>query len=457
MNSPGLIAVVIDLLRARHGGGAGIAERQQQRLSALIAHARTNSVFYQRLYAGVPTQPMLVDLPPVTKRQLMSSFDEWVCDPEITLARVREFIAGPSPVGTAFLDRYFVCSTSGTTGHPGLFVHDRRACIVYEAMSVPIDLAWLSGWQWVRMLQRRARWAVVVGTGGHFAGEGWIAYLARRHWWRRGSWRSFSLQMPLAQLVAELNDFGPVILTSYPSALELLAAEQSAGRLRVNPAIVELGGESVDAAGRARIRAAFGETVVHDAYAASECLLIAFDCREGWLHVNADWAILEPVESDYSPTPPGRRSHTVLLTNLANRVAPIIRYDLGDSVTARTDRCPCGSPLPAIRVEGRRDDVLHLQSPGGESIAVLPLAVGSVIDEVPGVYRSQLVQTGASEVMLRLQIQPGARPEQVWDRVCAALSDYLAAQGLSGVSVTRDSEPPRSSPTSGKFRQVIAT
>lgn len=453
---PGLLGVAADLLRTRREGIAGIDRRQHERLRTLIAHARANSPVYQRLYTGLPERPELTELPPVNKRQLMASFDDWVCDPQVTLAGVEAFVSGSVPAGTPFLDRYFVCSTSGTTGHPGLFVHDRGACRVYEAMSVPMDLAWLSGWQWARMLFHRARWAVVVGTGGHFAGEGWIAYLARRHWWRRDSWRSFSLQRPLAQLVAELNEFQPVILTSYPSALELLAAEQSARRLRVRPAIVELGGESIDQAGRARITAAFGDDVVHEAYAASESLLIAFDCAQGWLHVNADWAILEPVDADYRPTPPGTRSHTVLLTNLANRVQPIIRYDLGDSVTALGGPCRCGNPLPAIRVQGRCDDILRLRTPDGRAVSVPPLAVGSVLDETPGVRRSQLVQTGPASLTLRLEIRPDAAPQSVWDDASSRLSGYLAGQGLTGVAIIRAGEPPQTSPTSGKFRQVIA-
>ena len=35
----------------------------------------------------------------------------------------------------------------------------------------------------------------------------------------------------------------------------------------------------------------------------------------------------------------GVRSHTVLLTNLANLVQPLIRYDLGDSVTLLEGWC----------------------------------------------------------------------------------------------------------------------
>ncbi len=44
-----------------------------------------------------------------------------------------------------------------------------------------------------------------------------------------------------------------------------------------------------------------------------------------------------------------------VLTNLANTVQPLIRYDLGDQVTMQTERCMCGSPLPVIEVQGRQD------------------------------------------------------------------------------------------------------
>lgn len=415
-----------------------------------------NSPFYQRHYAGLPPDAAnLADLPPVTKPQLMAAFDDWLCDREITLADVRQFASDSARIGMAYRGKYFVCSSSGTTGHPGMFVHDPLACRVYQAMSYPMDMAWLSTRQWLRLLSRRVSWAVVVGTSGHFAGVGWIRYLSRRHWWRR-NWRAFSVQMPLADLISELNDFQPAILTSYPSALEVLAEEQLAGRLRVHPVIVELGGESASPERRARIAAAFGPDVVHDSYSASECLVMAFDCAEGWLHVNADWVILEPVGADYRPTPRGQPSHTVLLTNLANRVQPIIRYDLGDSVTERPEPCPCGNPLPAIRVGGRCDDVLQLRSPDGETVAVLPLAVGSVIDETPGVYRSQLVQTGPQSLTLRLEVRAGAEPDRVWDQTCTALARYLSGQGLPGIEIIRSAEPPRHTIASGKFRQVIA-
>ena len=37
----------------------------------------------------------------------------------------------------------------------------------------------------------------------------------------------------------------------------------------------------------------------------------------GFLHVNSDWYILEPVDSDRRPVPPGVQSDSVLVTNLS--------------------------------------------------------------------------------------------------------------------------------------------
>lgn len=93
--------------------------------------------------------------------------------------------------------------------------------------------------------------------------------------------------------------------------------------------------------------------------------------------------------------------------------------------------------------------------PTAKRSASYPLAVGSIIDETPGVQRSQLIQTGPRSLTLRLDVRPGAQPEHVWERADADLVAYLTAQGLPGVEMTRSSEPPQRSATSGKFRQVI--
>jgi phenylacetate-coenzyme A ligase PaaK-like adenylate-forming protein len=182
---------------------------------------------------------------------------------------------------------------------------------------------------------------------------------------------------------------------------------------------------------------------VRDTYAASEFPGIAFDCRHGRLHVNADWLILEPVDAEYRPIPPGEPSHTTLLTNLANRVQPLIRYDLGDSVTLLSPACPCGSRLPSIRPEGRRDEILR----------VVPLVLATVVEETPGVLSYQVIQAGPRRLRLRVDEAPGHDRRPICEDLLRRLREYLSAQGLATVAVELSPVRPTRNTAGGKLRQ----
>jgi len=67
-------------------------------------------------------------------------------------------------------------------------------------------------------------------------------------------------------------------------------------------------------------------------YGASEFFSIAWECAHGVMHLNDDWMIAEPVDRDDRPVPQGEASHALLLTNLANRTQPLLRYRLSDSL-----------------------------------------------------------------------------------------------------------------------------
>lgn len=448
------LGFLIDLHRARRGGPAALARRRDARLAALVRHARTASPFYRALYRGLPAGDLpLADLPPVDKPQLMAHFADWVTDPAVTRADLEAFVADPALIGVRYRGRYLAFTSSGTTGHPGLFLHDPDAVACYRALAGRIAGDAMDARRLLALLRRGVRTAVVVGSGVHFAGAVWLETERRRNRLRRRALRLFPVQQPLAGLVEALNGFDPALVVSYPSALELLAREQDAGRLHIRPLVVETSGESES--DRAHLAGALGAEI-HNVYAASEFSPIAADCPHGWLHVNSDWVILEPVEADYRPTPPGRPSHTVLLTNLANRVQPLIRYDLGDSVVARPGPCDCGNPLPAVRVAGRHDDVLYLDDAGGRAVAVLPLAITAPVDDAPGVARCQLVQTGPSVLRVRLQSDSGAAADAVWQDVQAKLAGFLAGQGLANVELVRAAEAPEHGGRSGKFHQVLA-
>jgi len=116
-----------------------------------------------------------------------------------------------------------------------------------------------------------------------------------------------------------------------------------------------LGGEQLSPAQQQLIQRAFG-CKVRNAYGASEFYSMAFECAKGQLHLNDDWVILEAVDERMQAVALGTLSHTTLLTNLANRTQPLLRYRLQDRIRFVAQPCACGCAFPVIQVEGRADD-----------------------------------------------------------------------------------------------------
>ena len=444
-----------DVWWRRSAGRDAIAGMAVARCTELIRFARESSPFYRDAWRGLPARDLaFAMLPVVTKRELMARFDDWVTDRRVDRAGVEAFLADRTHIGEEYLGRYVVWKSSGSSGEPGIFVQDADALVTYDALlAVQLQAAPLAGRYAWGVVARGGRAVLIAATGDHFAS---IAS------WRRvcrGSAqpnaRALSILDPLPSIVATLNDYQPAFLASYPTMLALLAAEQREGRLRIAPACIWSGGECLAPAAAAAIERDLGGVLINE-YGSSECMSIAFSCREGWLHVNADWVILEPVERDYRPTPPGEPSHTVLLTNLANRVQPVIRYDLGDSAVANPHPCACGSPLPAVRIEGRRDDVLALRAKNGSIVQLTPLALTTVVEDATAGHRFQLVQTGADCIALRLAIGDPRKRSTEWLAARTALHAYLAHQSLGNVQVRLDDAAPIRDPRSGKLREVIA-
>jgi putative adenylate-forming enzyme len=424
-----------------------LAACRRRRLLALLAHARAASPFYRQLHAGLPLDDAaFAAFPVVDKRTLMAEFDRVSTRSEVNRRAVERFVSDPDRHGTRFDGGCAVWTSSGTTGQPGWFVHDPDALAIYDALEaqrfrgVGLMRSWMPG----------ERYAMVAATGGHFAGVSSVERVRRSVPWLAPFMRSCSLLQPVARLVAELNAFAPAIMATYPTAAMMLAAEQAGGRLRLRLRELWTGGECLDAATRARLRAVFG-CPVRDSYGASEFLPLAWECRYHHLHLNSDWVILEPIDAERRPVAPGVRSHSVLLTNLANRVQPLIRYDLGDAVTMHEAPCACGSVFPALSVEGRCDDALRMPlAQGGEGV-VVPLALATVLEEEAHVHDFQVVQTTSGTLKVRL----GSEETAAAGAVRRALAAYFRAMGFADVKLDVGGQAPRRDRVSGKLRRVV--
>jgi phenylacetate-coenzyme A ligase PaaK-like adenylate-forming protein len=429
-----------------------MARRQRARLAEIVAHARTAAPYYRDLYQGVPEHADDPALLPVTdKAQLMARFDDWVTDRRVTLAAARAFLADADRIGQPFLGRYLLVTSSGTSGHPGIFLQDERYDAVSDALQTHMLRTWLTGGAIMRLLLAGQRTAAVFATGGHYAGYANAERVRRASRATARRVHVFSVHTPLPELVAQLNDFRPALIMGYATTLALLAAEQEAGRLRVRPVLVIATAEGLPDDEYDRVARAFGAPV-RNLYGCSEFAYPTVGCAHGWLHVNSDWVVLELVDADHRPMPPGELSDTVLLTNLANRVQPILRYDLGDRALSRPDPCPCGNPLPAIRVQGRSHEVLAFATTADGTVTLDPLVFSSLADRIPGIDRFQLVQTRPDT--LRLRVAADRDPDRVWEAVHTQIRHVLDAHRLGHVRVERDGRAPVQTP-GGKYRSVV--
>jgi phenylacetate-CoA ligase len=202
---------------------------------------------------------------------------------------------------------------------------------------------------------------------------------------------------------------------------------------------------------RELIEGAFGVRV-SDCYLMAECLaLTTGGPHSGGAHVNSDLATLEVVDDDYRPVPDGVPGSKVVVTNLYNRVQPLIRYEVGDVVTMRPSPCPCGSPLPLVEsVGGRTKERFWIDVNGGRREIPYYLFLAG-LHHCTELAEHQVLQTGHNRFAVRVAPQPGKVLSA--SRVGELVRRSVEAEGLAGllrVDVEVVSEIPRD-PRSGKM------
>jgi phenylacetate-CoA ligase len=141
----------------------------------------------------------------------------------------------------------------------------------------------------------------------------------------------------------------------------------------------------------------------------------------------------------------------VLLTNLVNRVQPLIRYEISDTVTLAGGADPTGWPFRRIAaIEGRSDDVLMLSTSDGATAPVHAMHLRAPFVGFPDVVQYQIVQDHTG-LTVSVVVRPGADPG-LEQSVRQALADRLGAAGVlvPPIAVTRVA---RIDPDSGPLRK----
>lgn len=345
---------VLAQARRMRWSASRLADERQQRLRELLTWAVDRSPFHAARLAGIDTERIteaeLVEIPSMTKDELMAEFSGITTDPRLTLEAVEDYLEDESRSDYLF-DQFRVVSSSGSGGRRGIYVY-----------------GW-DEWTTLALLQIRPRLGVVDGSPRP-AGAATVSLFGT------GAMHvSRALQLLLTdpddpvvhlpmtlsvpEIVRRLNEIQPELVMGYPTALDVLVRESEAGRLRIAPRHVEAGGEVLLERTRVAVRNQW-EVEIDDCWAMSEGL-IAHPCHIGReMHLPDDLIIVEPVDLEGRPVPMGEPAAKILITNLFNRTQPLIRFEVPDGLTMFDDVCACGSSHRRVAdITGRESIKFH--------------------------------------------------------------------------------------------------
>lgn len=373
----------------------------QNRLARDIAtFAMNDSPFYRDYYAAQGVRPETLNDPdawgelPILDRATVKQHSAEIRTSEATEAHTRPALTG------------------GSTGEPLSTFHDAR---------VPsLALSWrMYSWWGVEPYDDLAR----VGRWNF----GRMATLKNDvAWWpTRQVYLDAGLISPetMARFHRQVSATRPRLIEGYVGAMLEFADFVERRNLRIPaPQAVATTAAPLTASARARLESVFGAPV-YDEYRGSEFGWIAGECghRDG-LHVFADVRRVEVVDEKGSLCAPGELGDLVI-TDLRNRVFPLIRYRTGDKGILRDEPCRCGRVLPLMeQPQGRTTDLIRL--PSGAVLAHRLMGMFGAHPESVRLF--QIHQRSDYSIVIRVVIGDGTDARSQVESAVASLRERIA-------------------------------
>jgi phenylacetate-CoA ligase len=246
-----------------------------------------------------------------------------------------------------------------------------------------------------------------------------------------------------------IKTVSPRMLFGYPSALAHIAqyAENRGLNLtNLGTKVAFVTSEKLYDHQREKIEQVFGCPVANG-YGGRDAGFIAHECPAGSMHITSEDIIVEIVDKQGNVLPIGE-SGEIVVTHLATRDFPFVRYRTGDVGILSLEACSCGRGLPVLKeIQGRSTDFVIAKN----GTVIHGLALIYILRDLPGISSFKVTQETLDFV--RVEIVKG--------------SDYLPSNEQSirevfkerlGVTVAVEFEycneikPEKS----GKFRYVIS-
>jgi phenylacetate-CoA ligase len=186
---------------------------------------------------------------------------------------------------------------------------------------------------------------------------------------------------------------------------------------------------------------------VANGYGGRDAGFIAHECPSGGMHITAEDVIVETVDEAGRLVEAGAAGE-IVITHLATRDFPFIRYRTGDVGIVGYEECACGRGLPLLKeIQGRSTDFVV----GQDGTVMHGLALIYVVRDIPGVRQFKVIQESLKRTRVLLSTDAAFNERDV-QTIRKGVCDRLGP--LVEVRVERVREVPREA--SGKFRYVVS-
>ena len=261
---------------------------------------------------------------------------------------------------------------------------------------------------------------------------------------------AFEMSEPrLDGFVAAIRARRPRMLFGYPSALSHIARHAQSRGQRMDDLGIRVAfctSERLYDDQRATLHGVFGCRVANG-YGGRDAGFIAHECPAGGMHLTAEDIVVEVVDAQGRVLPPGQAGE-IVVTHLATKDFPFIRYRTGDVAVLDDRRCACGRGLPMLKeIQGRTTDFVV----AADGTVMHGLALIYILRDLPGVRQFKIVQESLLATRILVvgddAFDPGCIPE-----IKAKTRARLGQQVQVNVEQVGDIPPERS----GKHRYVVS-
>lgn len=416
------------LERSQWWSAEQLLQHQVQRLRAFLTDIGTAVPYYRELFGRLRFDPRAVQ--GLADLQTLPLLDK---------ATIRAHIDALKHPQARGLARF---NTGGSSGEPLIFFIGR------ERVSHDVAAKWRATRWWGVDIgdPEMVVWGSPIELGGQDRIRAW-----RDRVMRTELLPAFEMSpAKLDAMVAAIRRRRPRMLFGYPSALSHIARHAEAAGQRMDDLglrVAFVTSERLYDEQRAVIQRVFGCPVANG-YGGRDAGFIAHECPHGGMHITSEDIVVEIIGADGQPVPQGQAGE-IVVTHLATRDFPFVRYRTGDVGVLDDRACPCGRGLPLLKeIQGRSTDFVV----AADGTVMHGLALIYVLRDLPGLSAFKIIQHSAQRTEVQVVPEGGSLLPATSERIATGLRARLGA----GVVVDICPVLAIAAEKSGKFRYVVS-